>query len=512
MEAKEDLVLEKITSLYVALLVSIFVLAFPSDGYLVIAEFKYNLFLLICGGYCITIIFVRGQIAVTGIRPFRKICEYVKEIALLQKLLFAFLFFIILSAIFSEHSGIVFGLFRQEGVLTFAVYVLSCLFLSKYFVPQKWMLFLFGISTSLFCVLALIQLTGANPFTLYPEGQNYYGAGVYYPGEFLGTIGNAGLGGAYLSLATGIFAMTLIKYGFKKNGILVIAFFLSVWLIFEMNINAAVLASVVGLVVMLPVAVTNQESLSRALLVISIFVSALALSQAVDFGDGTTSFDFFQMTALLAAGFLALSAAFVCWGIAPKKLPDKWCRRGAILFSISIIFFALLYVWIFGGRHEGMIYEASEMIRGRWDDTFGTRRIFIWRNVLQLIAWENLLLGTGPDTLGHWQIEPFTRFNEELGIMVYTRIDAAHNEYLQILATTGLFSLISYLSAIILVVIGWFRSPNNKLLSVSGAGIIFYCIQAFFGISMPIVAPFLWACLGIYVYSHEKNKNIKEVL
>ena len=166
---------------------------------------------------------------------------------------------------------------------------------------------------------------------------------------------------------------------------------------------------------------------------------------------------------------------------------------------------ALAYLWFYDGAPYGWVYEASEVLRGRWDDTFGTRRVYIWRHVLEGIRLEALLLGTGPDTLGHWPIPPFTRYVEATGVTVTAGIDAAHNEYLQILATGGLLSLLAYLGALGVAAVNWVRYPENQVAAVAGAGVLFYCVQALFGISQFIVSPLLWACLGVLICAQRRD-------
>lgn|GEM_PF-390363 len=502
---KRSVVLTIVTSVYVGLLISVFLLAIPAGGYMVIDAFKYTLFLLICGGYCVVVAVIRFQFAAAGVRPIN-LREGIREIPLVMWLLFLYLGFTIFSAIFSGYGGVFFGGFRQEGVLTVAIYVFTCFFLSKYFVLQKWMLPLLGVSVILFCALSFVQLTGANPFMLFPEGFNYYDAGIYYSGEFLGTIGNAGLGGAFLSIVAGIFAVAVVRGRY----LFCIPLFFAVWLIFAMRINAAIFALVVGFVIMLPVLVKCRESLARTLIVLAVMISAFALSQAVVFGNGITAFYFSRLTPLIASVIVSLLTVLVKNVIVFDKIPIKWCRLGALLFTLFIVLFAVLYLLFFGDNHDGMIFEASQMLRGYWDDSFGTSRIFIWRSVLDRLTLWGFLFGTGPDTLGHWDIPPFTRFSEELGINLTVHIDDAHNKYLHMLATRGIFTLLSYLSAIVLILVKWIRSSDNHVIMITGAGIVFYCIQAFFGITSLITASFFWACVGICICTINSREVFNE--
>jgi len=268
-----------------------------------------------------------------------------------------------------------------------------------------------------------------------------------------------------------------------------------------MGIYAAVVALVTGFLLMLPVAVTNQKALANTLFVLAIILAALCLSQILVFQDGSILFARVRIPFVLVAGFVALLAVLVTKSNVFATISRRWYRGGAIAIILAAIVGAFLYLWFYDGATGGMIYEASQVLRGRWDDTFGTRRIYIWRNVLENIRLENLFFGTGPDTLGFWPIEAFTRYIPEIGQTVVVGIDAAHNEYLHLLVTNGLLALLAYLGALFFAAINWFRSPDNPLLAVAGAGMLFYCIQAFFGISTPITAPFFWTCFAVFIYA-----------
>ena len=487
--------LQRLTSIYIAFLLSVFLLAFPLDGYATIAEFKHSLFLLICGGYVLVVAVLRIMYVLTGTQPVGKVREKLREIPMASKLLFGFLLATILSSVFSAYAGTFQGAFRREGVLTIGIYVLSCFFVATYVRPQKWMFYVFGTAVGLTGILALIQLTGANPFMLYPEGFNYYGADIYYAGEFLSTIGNAGHFGAFLSLAVGALAMALIKFEFRERWVCALPLFLAVLVIFEMGIDAALLALMAGFVLMLPIAVTSRKTLANTLVVLAVILAAFTLSQVLIFQDGPILFAPVRILPVIAVGLVSALAVLVRKSDVLANISAKRYRIAALVVVALAICAAFAYLWTYSGE-SGMLYEASQILRGNWDDTFGTRRVYIWRNILEHIRWETLLLGTGPDTLGHWAIPPFTREVAE-GITVVSVIDAAHNEPLHILATGGLLSLISYLGALAFAAAAWIRRPEHALSAVAGAGVLFYVIQSFFGISQFITAPFFWACLGM---------------
>ena len=500
-----NLVLQRLSSVYVALLLTVFLLAIPPGGYGVITEFKYMLFLLICGGYVVTTILCRTRRIFAEGSLLAQNRDYIRETSPAVFFLLIFGAFTFLSAVLSRYPGTFIGTFRKEGTLTIVIYIFMCIFLSKYLRPRLWMLGLFGLGLGLVCILSFVQLTGANPFGLYPPGHNFYGAGIYYCGVFLGTIGNVGLGAAFISLALGVLAMALIKLTNIHRWWLTIPFSLTVLLIFELSVGAALVALTLGTLFMLPVAVTNRYTLTNTLLVFALIFLGAFLSQLLVFGDGYVRFGHFSPSLNFAIVFLTLLAAIATKSKWLEEISAKNYRIATLIVIMLILCTTFLYLWFYNGHSSGMVWEASEVLRGNWNDTFGSRRIFIWRNVLENIHMETLLLGTGPDTLGYWPIEPFSRYIDAIGRTVFTGIDAAHNEYLHILATGGLLSLLSYMGALFWAMIKWLRAPDNTLSAISGTGMLFYFIQAFFGISQFLTAPFFWTCFAVFIHSQKTN-------
>ncbi len=180
----------------------------------------------------------------------------------------------------------------------------------------------------------------------------------------------------------------------------------------------------------------------------------------------------------------------------PVVLPVPAKTRKIIAIAILALFvLALVFLYIadIGG---GMLHEAHELLHGNVSDTFGSGRIHIWKNVLEKIP-DNLWFGTGPDTMSHAQLEAFTRYDPDKGVQLVAEIDTAHNEYLNILFHQGIFALLAYLAALVLAAAKWIKRGNAAPAAACGAAALCYCIQAFFGISMFLTAPFYWMTLGL---------------
>jgi len=147
--------------------------------------------------------------------------------------------------------------------------------------------------------------------------------------------------------------------------------------------------------------------------------------------------------------------------------------------------------------------EVSEISKGNINDNFGTKRIKIWKESLKVVP-KYLLHGVGIDNF-------YYAFGDKPLIYGRYYYDKAHNEYLQILITQGIFSLLCYLSLYFIIVMdGLINSFKDKkiylLLPVVG-----YLVQAFFNISVIEVAPIFFIALGLLIDRDKThfNKTIK---
>lgn len=144
--------------------------------------------------------------------------------------------------------------------------------------------------------------------------------------------------------------------------------------------------------------------------------------------------------------------------------------------------------------------EAIQISEGVQNDHFGTKRLLIWKLTLPVVS-KYLVHGTGPDNFLY-------AFGNRPLIIYGTIYDKAHNDYLNILVTQGLGSLICYLLLFGIVVVRGIRNNyKNKeiylILPVGG-----YLIQNFFNISVIEVAPIFYISLGLLI-DRDDNPNKK---
>lgn len=197
----------------------------------------------------------------------------------------------------------------------------------------------------------------------------------------------------------------------------------------------------------------------------------------------------------VSAGYLGIGAGCVL-AIPAAGLTGKKHRAaaGALLGGCVALCLLLVFLWDPG---SGMLHEAHKVLHGEVEASFGSGRVHIWQEVLKKLPG-HLLLGAGPDTMLLAGLTPFTRYDPSLGSTVVGQIDIAHNEYMNILFHQGLPALAAYLVMLWDLARKWLRaSPRDGIAAALGAGALGYCVQALFGFSMCITAPFFWLTLAL---------------
>ena len=469
---------------YVLLLCSLFLFAIPRGGYTSITRERYPLFLLLHLGFLVAagLLMLRGKPS-----PAKSL----RRCSPGQWAVLGYLFFSGLSAAFSAYSGTFLGTSRKEGLLTLLLYGLTALVLSEHLTFRPWMLHLAGGAVTAFCLLGFVQFTGANPFSLYPAGYDYFGADMHYAGKYWSTMGNAGLCGGFLSMAAaGLFTAALRKGG--KFLWLMLPAGLSVFSLLELENEAGLLAVMLVLPLLLPICVGTTRQLSRAFFILSVLLLFAGISLCLSFSAQGCRFQISGLFLVMAAQLPALAAIVLQrwrWEPAPDKL-----RRFLALTLAAALLLALAAVY-FLDNLPGFLSEVHQLLRGNWSDQFGSGRLYIWWRVSRLVP-EHWLLGGGPDTLGlrdlHWK----PTYQAHLGIEVITHIDAAHNELLNILVNQGLPALLCYLAMLLWAAFRWWKAAGSDRCAICGAAAVAYVVQSFFGISMFLCAPYFWLVIA----------------
>ncbi len=444
--------LENITTgLFIMLMGSVFLLC--AQGYRTISDGKYHMFIIVCGGYCAVMLFVAFQRFVLGsgglarheallkdaadpameeaagaaagasaavgghaTRGYDRICAVTRAAAVIYIIL------TLISALCSDYfPETIFGLGRHEGTLTIAIYGLTFIFVSRHYRPHLLHAAVFGASVIAFDIISLLQAAGMNPFGLYPDGLSWADRNVKYSGEFIGTIGNADLVSAFLCVAIPLTAVVgghLVFGSLVEGSRAVPVSILDEVGEIEKNINKK--------------RVNKKLSISTGIICLTAAALSLVLLAVIKVTAGLLAMAFIGLIAAPVAAYIFLDVKkrkIIAAYLAALVLAG--CAAGAFIYAETSL--------------PGTAGELHEIMHGNIDDSFGTSRIYIYRNILERVP-SHLLLGTGPDTIGHMDIEPFQRYDAERGVMVTARIDTAHNEFLNVLACQGIAALCAYVA------------------------------------------------------------------
>ena len=189
------------SAVYLVLLLTFFLFYVGGDGYLSILKHKYDVFNWISAAYIVVMLLLPLEYLLISEKKTFRLRDVVSNTSWSQRLIAAYLLLTIVSALLSPHQDLVwFGGDRHEGAVTIGLSCLCFLLLSKTARPARWLIDLCSVAVLLESVLCILQLSGRNPFALYPHGLTYYDADVKYSGAFLSTIGNVDFLGAFFCI------------------------------------------------------------------------------------------------------------------------------------------------------------------------------------------------------------------------------------------------------------------------------------------------------------------------
>lgn len=198
-------------------------------------------------------------------------------------------------------------------------------------------------------------------------------------------------------------------------------------------------------------------------------------------------------------GAMAAVGMFVLMLWLVKKF--DWKRLG-IVFVTSVALIGLFNVLEDGAllnRFGTIGTDIGEVVSGGENlEKAGSYRMFIWIRSLELVK-ENPLWGVGLEQLGYAFID---NYSEDM-VQYWGRVmfvDRAHNEYLHIAVSTGIPSLLVYLTFLFMVLRdGWRNWRKDEMLLPVYAAVVGYLVQAFFNISVVSVAYLFWIYMGFLV-------------
>lgn len=148
--------------------------------------------------------------------------------------------------------------------------------------------------------------------------------------------------------------------------------------------------------------------------------------------------------------------------------------------------------------------DEFDMIDGV--NAISSGRLYIYKAVFRYIDYgDYLLLGTGPDNMHIYAINYIHRLTKQVNMTEY---DKAHNVYLNVLAETGIFSLIVYVAWIVSYHLKT-KKCKNELMYLLLFGLISYNIQGLFNIDVFMVMPYYFIIAGMLMGIGDKLETRK---
>lgn len=335
---------------------------------------------------------------------------------------------------------------RNEGFLSVLCYYL--LFLNSKSLDEKQI----NIVIKVFFRVGIIQFVYCllQVFFRFPGLQLFSLNGVNYMA--MGFQGNPNFLGSYCIMLLGLALMLYLIKGERKYFVLSIIFFINLIL---------------------------AQSTGPFFAFIILFIFMIVFMKIKGIID-------WKKIGIVCAGFILTfiivsnGVELYCKKVFNDKIVSSYTIKGDILNTLNLFGVSK------GNNEENITIED-----------YGSGRITIWKNALKAVP-KYFWLGSGIDTFGY----VYSQNNKGL------YYDKAHNEYLQILITEGIFSLILYLSLLLTLFIDGVKS-NNKLVWVLMMPFIGYALQAFLNISVVFVAPTFYIIMGMMagLISQEKVKG-----
>jgi hypothetical protein len=446
---------------------------------------------------------------------------FIFEIAILSFLLLTFI-----SAMLSYHQETVwYGYIeRYEGFWAFLCYGLTFLIIARYYKPKHLHFIIFALSAFLVSLCGVLQFAGYDIFKLFPftdrsivdaAGNPFYGNLTAY---FRTTLGNINVVSAYCSIVVVFFAAIYSGTRSKWSNIYLAASIMSFALLLVANSDGGKVGTGAAMVLLIPFWICDRVKLGKILIVLSgwcavyagynmylsILKSQLELPEIYTFAPADYNF-LRGVTPKNPVLFGIIAAALLLAGLFLIFILKKWTVKPIIFgkiagIAILAVIFAggILFVEIMGARWAdqpaNLIWQMREIMHGRFEDTFGSYRGWVWKRGASVIL-NHPVFGTGPDTFYYALSE---KYDMESMRAIGFGFDKAHNVFIQIAVCTGIPALLAY----IIFLGNLFFSAVKKaferpVLFACCAAALSYLIQSFFCVEVPIVTPLYWAALGV---------------
>ena len=516
-------ILSEITSFFFVIVTSIFPLFLTQTKYIQMTYQKSLFFWIttataVFAVFCV-FVFVKNSFS---LKNYDIDNEPKRPVSISEWMILAFVILTFASAVAASFNGVADVVWlgwpsRYEGFMSFLCYALTFLIIARFYKYKHWHLKIMAVSAILVCLYGILQFLGIDIFELFPfTSINFKDYGPL-SAHFRTTLGNINIVTAYCSFTVILFAALFAasKSKSKLNIIYITASAaaFSMCLITGDGGDAGRVAIAAAMVLLIPYWISDRERLGKILIILSSWCAVYAAHDAYlsvlknQCAENPALFALkdrriLELFAPMNPLLLIISAAILLGaGLSLLLLLKKWAEKplktAGIIFLPVIFIVGILFVLLMGENWadtpNNIIWQAREILHGRFGDRFGSGRGWIWKNAFAVL-FDRPLLGSGPDTfyysLGDRQIEAQAIFGE-----VY---DKAHNVFLQTAVCMGIPAVLTYIAFIgSLFVSAVKKAFERPVLLAFGAAALSYMLQSFFCVEVPITTPLVWVAFGI---------------
>lgn len=502
---KRKKVLDRLTEIYIFVIIVIFPLCVDSTGFFRILECKYRTFLIIGVTYL-----ALSLIILIYYYIFHKI-KIIKNIKLskVQYVVLAFWGINAISCAFSpyfEKYDLFIGVGRGEGLINMTLYCFTFLAITMFGKFRKRYITYFSISSICLNTIAILQYIGFNPLNMYQDGIGTHNV------SFMTTLGNIDIISAMycILLTISFMAFVFLDEDVKYKIIHLISIFMGFFIFIIINVMSGRVAFLAIFAILFPIIVSNSKRLYRTIIALTMIILGLAVNIIInpqyhyDIQKLTLDFQFNE----IAMAFIVIAGIFIFLAYLLYRNEydlSKNKKIFKILYGVMIIciILALLGVY-FINFNSGILYEIHELLHGNFDDDFGTYRVFLWKRAISLLD-EHLLIGSGSDTFAVRFMDRYTQDVIALGELSIN--DTAGNVYLTMLINIGVIGLLIYLLFIFLQLYNGLKRKNDYSIILLVA-MLCYWIQDFFNLWVVIVVPVFWGLMAIHQLALDEDTKV----